>query len=502
MPDLTLPPSADVVLGVVGFVVVAGYIALAWLRRGRDPKVLDDASILMPAPPPAMTAATAAIVSGGGGRLAFIAALLDLATRDEIAFVAEGREHGADQLGIAFRGGETTDPQVRLNRRLPIGEAETWLLAELKAFRAIETSGAGAHGEDEPPPPEAIAAGMQMLTTMMRIGATTADDDDSFEARSAREHGLSATSMPDAAALEAAYEQRTGHAMPEPSRERIEQLTSTMSAFSDPSAIMKDPEAFAERMAAQNGHTLTDEERAQVRAWAATYATSHAAGGDQATASAEASYIPAARARSVQAPFLFGTLIQTYATRHGWMAELPLRARLHWYWVAIREAGVGAVLAIIGSSFDVEPLVWLGGGVLLGALVTALAAPSMAALSPLGASMRAQVAAYRRTLQATIAQSSSLDEARTASRLTWLETPDQTLVWSIALGLQGDIERLLGGEATAASGIARYVPGWYRLAGAGQPGGDPGAGVAPGQPDDAAAMFAGIEAIGSVTARS
>ena len=157
------------------------------------------------------------------------------------------------------------------------------------------------------------------------------------------------------------------------------------------------------------------------------------------------------------------------------MAELPLRARLHWYWVAIREAGVGAVLAIIGSAFDVEPLVWLGGGVLLGALVTAIAAPSMAALSPLGASMRAQVAAYRRTLQATIAQSGSLDEARTASRLTWLETPDQTLVWSIALGLQGDIERLLGGQGTAASGIARYVPAWYRLAGpsAGQPGADP-----------------------------
>ena len=303
---------------------------------------------------------------------------------------------------------------------------------------------------------------MQMLTTMMRIGATTADDDDSFEARSAREHGLSATSMPDPAALEAAYEQRTGHAMPEQSREGIERLTSTMSAFADPASIMKDPEAFAERMAAQNGHTLTDDERAQVRAWAATYAMSPAAGaarGDRRPPMA--SYIPAARARSVQAPFLFGTLIQTYATRHGWMAELPLRARLHWYWVAIREAGVGAVLAIIGSAFDVEPLVWLGGGVLLGALVTAIAAPSMAALSPLGASMRAQVAAYRRTLQATIAQSGSLDEARTASRLTWLETPDQTLVWSFALGLQPDIERLLGGQGTASRDRAvraRLVP--------------------------------------------
>ena len=256
MPDLTLPPSADVVLGVVGFVMVAGYIALAWLRRGRDPKVVDDASILMPAPPPAMTAATAAIVSGGGGRLAFIAALLDLATRDEIAFVVEGREHGADQLGIAFRaaadrpaGPPEPAPADRRGRDLAAGRAQ--------GVPGDVNVGAGRR-EDEPPPPEAIAAGMQMLTTMMRIGATTADDDDSFEARSAREHGLSATSMPDASALEAAYEQRTGHAMPDSLAEGLDRLTSTMSAFSDPTAIMKDPEAFAERMAAQAGHTLTD----------------------------------------------------------------------------------------------------------------------------------------------------------------------------------------------------------------------------------------------------
>ena len=68
---------------------------------------------------------------------------------------------------------------------------------------------------------------------------------------------------------------------------------------------------------------------------------------------------------------------------------------------------------------------------------------------------------------------------------------------------QGDIERLLGGQATAATEIARYVPGWYRLGGpsAGQASGAPSADAATAQ-DDAAAMFAGIEAIGSITTRS
>src|SRR6476646_9207334 len=109
-----------VVLGIVAFLVVAGYAGLAWFRHGRDPSYPDDASILLPAPPPGMTAATATVVAGGGTHVAFMAALLDLASRDEIAFVAQDRP---DHVGIAFRGGETTDPRVLLNRRNPIGEA-------------------------------------------------------------------------------------------------------------------------------------------------------------------------------------------------------------------------------------------------------------------------------------------------------------------------------------------------------------------------------------------
>ena len=117
---------------VVGFGVVAGITGLVWLRNGRDPRSPDDPSLLAAAPPPGMTAATATLVAGGSTHEAFIAALLDLATRDEIAFESEGVEAGVDRVGIAIRGAETGDPRVLLNRRLPIGEAEVWLLAQLK----------------------------------------------------------------------------------------------------------------------------------------------------------------------------------------------------------------------------------------------------------------------------------------------------------------------------------------------------------------------------------
>jgi hypothetical protein len=508
VPNLSDSTGLDMLLAVVGFVVVAGWVAVAWVRRGRDPAYLDDPSILLPAPPPAMTAATAAIVTGGGGRLAFIAALLDLATRDEIAFVVEGRDHDVDRVGIAFHGGDTTDPQVLLNRRRPVGEGETWLLAELKAARAVAVSRAGGSLDNAPPPPEAIAAGMQLMATMARMSMGSAGDEDSVAARSAHERGLLSASVPDPAAFEAAYEQRTGHAMSDQAREGLEQLMGSVAAFSDPAAIERDPEGFAEAFARQHGHELTDDERAQVRQWAASMPKP----GQSDPAS---SYIPAPVARSLQAPFLFGTLLQTYASRHGWTAELPLRARLHWYWVAIREAFVGVVLAILGSAFEVEPLRWLGGGIVAGAIVTALAAPAMARLSPLGAEMKAQLAAYRRTLAATFAGASSLDQARTASKLPWLETVDQTVVWGVALGLQRDVEAVLAREAgLAPAGAGRYVPAWYR-AGVGRLTGGGGdappasdAAVAPAPPgppapiDDPAAMFAGIEAIGSVRTSS
>ena len=61
-----------------------------WLRFGRDPDYLDDPSIYMPAPPPDLTAAAGALVfDGRSSRHTLTTALLDLASRDEIAFRPE-----------------------------------------------------------------------------------------------------------------------------------------------------------------------------------------------------------------------------------------------------------------------------------------------------------------------------------------------------------------------------------------------------------------------------
>ena len=60
-----------------------------------------------------------------------------------------------------------------------------------------------------------------------------------------------------------------------------------------------------------------------------------------------------------------------------------------------------------------------------------------------GAMIRAMLAAYRRTLQKTMAQARSMQQVVDEAGLDWLETPDQAVVWGTALGLQGEIEGVL-----------------------------------------------------------
>jgi hypothetical protein len=501
-----MPPSVYVP-AIVAFILLVGYLGLAWLRRGREPVFADDPSILLPAPPPQMTAATATIVDGGPTHLAFMAALLDLASRDEIAFEEEGGDGRTARVGIAIHGTETTDPRILLNRRLPAGEGESWLLAQLKASVLIAAGEMGGRAREAGPPPlEAMQLGGQMLGLMMRMGASTADEDDSPEARVAREHGLLSGGPPDPAKLAEAIEARTGKPLSDRTRASLDRMATSMELLKDPAAIAADPDAFIARMEAETGKTATPEQLAELKTWAARLVAQ--------PAEPRPEYIPAALAVHLEAPFLFGTLLQTYATRHGWLAGLPLMKRLRWRLTGLAEIGACLVLALLGSSLKAEVLTGLATGIGAAGLVTYAAAPAMTAKTREGAEMKAQLAAYRRTLQMTFGQARSMEEAVTSSGLKWLETPDQALVWGVALGLRRDIEALLARTADdlrqgRAPGGA-YVPVWYRPASAaglaagpppaGQPGpvaAAPGAAAVPAAIADAAAMFAGIEAIGS-----
>ena len=79
----------------------------------------------------------------------------------------------------------------------------------------------------------------------------------------------------------------------------------------------------------------------------------------------------------------------------------------------------------------------VGGGVVV------LFADWMPAVTMPGAMIRAMLAAYRRTLEKTMAQARSMEQVVDEAGLDWLDTPDQAVVWGTALGLQDEIEGVL-----------------------------------------------------------
>jgi hypothetical protein len=480
-----------VIAGVVGFGLVVGYAGLAWLKRGRDPSFADDESILAAAPPPGMTAATATIVDGGPTRLAFMAALLDLASRDEIAF---RQEPGG--VGIAIRGAETDEARVVLNRRQPIGGGETWLLMQLKEAAIAAAGGA----------PGGVSLSDRVgesLTGLIRAGTFALGDSDSAQARAAGRGGLASAPAPDLTPAADDLLARMDNAAPSDVRAEASAAGAKLAqTMSDQAGIARDPDGYMRQLEAVSGKPLTQEERASIRDWAARYAS-------RAAASPAPQYIPAERTRALRAPLLFGPLVEAYASRNGWVVGLPVWQRLKWRIIAVLEmVAVPWVLLVAGSlamSFNVSSEVALGftAGWLAGAIVTFLMAPAMTARTPAGARTRAQLAAYRRTLEMTFGQARSMDEVVASKRLAWIETPDQALVWGVALGLRHDIEGLLARTADlleqGQGSRVTFVPAWYSSAPAGgtTAAGETGPRTAPASVAEAGAMFTALEAIGS-----
>ncbi|MBP1706181.1 MAG: hypothetical protein H6Q36_1920, partial [Chloroflexi bacterium] len=132
-----------------------------------------------------------------------------------------------------------------------------------------------------------------------------------------------------------------------------------------------------------------------------------------------------------------------------------------------------------------------------------------------GAMIRAMLAAYQRTLRATLESARSMTEVIGRPELAWLQTPDRAVAWGVALGLHGEIQTVMernvediqDGRASAGSS---YIPAWWVVSGGGSQGGGSGggpSGVAPGLMASSAVpnfagMIAAISTIGPASASS
>jgi uncharacterized membrane protein YgcG len=130
----------DAAVGLIGapllLILIVGWASWSWIRYGKDPVYLDDASILMPAPPPDLTAASAAVVwEGQGTRRALTTAMLDLASRGELSFKPDGGILGLhSKTGIQLQTPSVDDPYVARNRRRPLSDAEEYALDRLQGI--------------------------------------------------------------------------------------------------------------------------------------------------------------------------------------------------------------------------------------------------------------------------------------------------------------------------------------------------------------------------------
>jgi len=176
----------------------------------------------------------------------------------------------------------------------------------------------------------------------------------------------------------------------------------------------------------------------------------------------------------------FDQKLEGHVVRQRWFGERPARVVQRWIVRGAIAVGVGIVVAVIGWNVPSNGLLLLGVGAALGGGVILLLSRSMPAVTVPGSMIRAMLAAYRRTLEKTMAQARSMNQVVYEARLPWLETPDQAVVWGVALGLQKEVEDVLersvkdleAGRAAANT----YVPAWYGSGAGSGPGGGGGGG--------------------------
>jgi uncharacterized membrane protein YgcG len=164
----------------------------------------------------------------------------------------------------------------------------------------------------------------------------------------------------------------------------------------------------------------------------------------------------------------FDTALEGHVVSRGWFKEKPSKVTGRWVGKGFLAIFAGILAIIAGANVPISGLVLIGVAAIAGGLVVVVFARGMPAVTMPGAMIRAMLAAYRRTLEKTMAQARSMQQVVDEAGLDWLDTPDQAVVWGTALGLQDEIEQVLARSledvqrGQTSSGFVPYFPSWYQ----------------------------------------
>ena len=164
----------------------------------------------------------------------------------------------------------------------------------------------------------------------------------------------------------------------------------------------------------------------------------------------------------------FNDRLEDAVAAHGWFSESPGDSIDRWS----RRAALVLIGGVAGAFFGIRlpstGLLLVGVAAIVGAVAMFIIARTMPQRTMEGARMFAQLAAYRRTLQKTLESSRTMDQVVASHALPWVETPDQAVVWSYALGLHEEAEEVLDRSMEdvrtgGASPTRTYFPLWYGI---------------------------------------
>jgi uncharacterized membrane protein YgcG len=200
----------------------------------------------------------------------------------------------------------------------------------------------------------------------------------------------------------------------------------------------------------------------------------------------------------------FNEMLEAFAVERGWFGEAPGKVAGRWSGRGVLEIVGGFIALFAGFQIPFSGLVVLGIGLIAAGIVTLVLARAMPARTMAGATIRAMLAAYRRTLDKTMAQARSMDQVVDEAKLDWIETPDQAMVWAVALGLQHQAETVLERSAAdlrqGTTTSTPWFPAWYgtsqSFAGGGI-GGDGGSVFSASAVPDFGGMFGALGAVGN-----
>ncbi len=162
----------------------------------------------------------------------------------------------------------------------------------------------------------------------------------------------------------------------------------------------------------------------------------------------------------------FKEQLEDHVVAAGWFREAPSDARDRWSLRGGIVLVVGVAAMFIATRLPSSGLLLLGGALVAASIAILILARVMPQRTMAGAMVHAWLAAYRRTLERTLAGARSMDEVVSSHALPWVETPDQAVVWGFALGLHHEVEDVLERSVELAreagsTGRAPWVPAWY-----------------------------------------